>query len=144
MMVVLPEIYQQALDYSMDHKVPLFQAERKIVGFDHSQVGHLVAAKWKLNVPMKCAIAGHHRIEHRDESLNLLMGSMSLANQTTIYFKIGAGGDACVDLLLMQSLADRCGIGLEDLFALKDHIETEIEKARVFLRNNSKGSSHAH
>jgi putative nucleotidyltransferase with HDIG domain len=133
MMAAFPDLYVQALDYSAQQQEPLYLAERKVIGFDHSQVGQLIAAKWKLNIEMKYAIAGHHQVVQKEQSFNLLGTSMRLANQAAIHFRIGTGGDALQDPQLMQSLADCCDIELADLFGLQEHIEDEIEKARIFL-----------
>lgn len=135
MMAVFPDVFLQALDYSIEQHIPLFQAERKFIGFDHSQVGQLIAAKWKLNNEMKNGMARHHQEYQGEEPVDILLTSMSLANQLSIHFKIGTGGDLSADYLLMQSLADCCGICLDDLLALRGHIEAEIETAKVFLHH---------
>ncbi|MFO7726962.1 MAG: HDOD domain-containing protein [Desulfonatronovibrio sp.] len=45
---------------SQTHLLPLFESERDILGFDHSQAGALVAQGWRLPGFLQEQIGGHH------------------------------------------------------------------------------------
>lgn len=45
---------------SVLHKLPYVQAERSILGFDHAQVGGVIARRWKFPDILAEAIAHHH------------------------------------------------------------------------------------
>jgi hypothetical protein len=62
-----------------------------------------------------------------------------LANQLAFHFQIGHAGDWYTDRMMIQALAERLGISVNDIFAQKKQIEREIEKARIFLKGSGKG-----
>ncbi len=44
-----------------DENIPLIDAERKLLGFDHCDVGEYVAERWNLPANLSFVIANHHR-----------------------------------------------------------------------------------
>lgn len=135
MMACFGEIYKKAVKLSECEDMPLFAAENRCIGFNHCQVGWLIAAKWKLNTEMQHALARHH--QPPDEGGGALTTYTSLANQIAHHYQIGSAGSHHLDRLLAKQLADRIGINTDILFTMKPMIEEEIEKAKVFL--NKKG-----
>jgi putative nucleotidyltransferase with HDIG domain len=60
----LPEQAKEALLIVLDSQdeVPIYQAERQVMGFDHSEVGGELARLWKLPPLLEDCIAHHHGI----------------------------------------------------------------------------------
>jgi len=60
----LPEQAKEALLLVLDHadELPVYQAERQVIGFDHAQVGGELAREWKLPPLLEECIAYHHSI----------------------------------------------------------------------------------
>lgn len=56
-----PEEFDQVIKHAKAHQLKLFEAERQLFAFDHSDVGGLLADKWGLAPLTKCAITFHHR-----------------------------------------------------------------------------------
>ena len=56
-----PELYAEALEKAKTDRLPLTQAETKIFGADHADVGGYLLGLWGLPVPVVEAIAFHHR-----------------------------------------------------------------------------------
>lgn len=54
------ERFGQALQLSQQRQVPLAAAEQEVFGFDHAQVGGLLANRWKLAPAVQEAVAHHH------------------------------------------------------------------------------------
>ncbi|MBI5894963.1 MAG: HDOD domain-containing protein [Desulfobacterales bacterium] len=133
MIACFEDLHQQSVRAADSENIPLFQAERRYFGFEHCQVGRLIAAKWKLDPKMRNAIAHHHDPLSRDSEPSELLLYVSLANQVTNHFQIGGAGDQYGDELLMRSLAERIGINLEAIRSMKPTIIEEIDKAKVFL-----------
>ena len=138
-MVCFPELYQKALKQAALDQAPLFEIEQALFGFDHCYVGKLIAAKWRLNTEMGMAITDHHQPYKAGSKPNLALGSISLANQAALQFEIGSAGDPYKNIDLFEELAFLCGTTAEDILALKQNIEQEIKKARVFLQISGKG-----
>ncbi len=55
-----PDRFGQALQQSATRGVPLATAEHELFGFDHAQVGGLLANRWKLAPAVQEAVVNHH------------------------------------------------------------------------------------
>jgi len=53
--------FQQALQASASRHIPLFEAEKQIIGCTHVDVGALLAKRWNLSQQVVSAIAHHHQ-----------------------------------------------------------------------------------
>ncbi|KJS30345.1 MAG: hypothetical protein VR64_16755 [Desulfatitalea sp. BRH_c12] len=137
MIACFGELYSQAIRLCGDDYVALFQAEKKMIGFDHCQVGALISARWKLNT-IQHAIVHHHRPLADGCHPDNVLYFTSLANQMAPYFQFGTACDRHTDEMLIQKLAKRIGVGTGAILKLKPDIEQEIEKAWVFLNNSAK------
>jgi putative nucleotidyltransferase with HDIG domain len=60
----LPQQAKDALQLVLDSadEIPVYQAERQIIGFDHAQVGGELARQWKLPAMLEECIEFHHNI----------------------------------------------------------------------------------
>jgi HD-like signal output (HDOD) protein len=56
--------FDEAIRLAKEKDIPLFEAEQRVYGFDHSAVGDLLAEKWGLPLFMRSAIRYHHDIEN--------------------------------------------------------------------------------
>jgi len=56
----IPDEYKKIRDQSQKEKIPLYQLENKLLGFNHCLVGAAVATKWNLPVLYREAIRRHH------------------------------------------------------------------------------------
>jgi putative nucleotidyltransferase with HDIG domain len=65
----LPEQAKEALMAVLDSQdeVPIYQAERQAMGFDHSEVGGELARQWKLPPLLEDCIAHHHDIANAQQ-----------------------------------------------------------------------------
>ncbi|HYK90601.1 MAG TPA: response regulator [Acidobacteriota bacterium] len=57
----LPRRHGEAVAWAKENKVPLWEAERQILGASHSEVGAYLLGLWGLPDPIVEAIAYHHR-----------------------------------------------------------------------------------
>lgn len=60
----LPEQARDALTMVLDHadELPVYEAERQVIGFDHAQVGGELARQWNLPPLLEECIAYHHSV----------------------------------------------------------------------------------
>ena len=80
------------------------EIERRILGFDHTQVGALLARKWNLAVALEEAVLHHHSSE-RAEINPELTAVVSLANLVTV--KLGIGPTRNIEVTLTSSAPAR-------------------------------------
>ena len=139
LMTCFTELYAKIVQVSKDQNIPLFQSETIHIGFNHCQVGALIAAKWKLGRVMQDAIEKHHSHEGLAD-LGFLVSNIAAANYLANQFGVGTAGDQYVNPLSLRTHADSIGLDLDALTNLRVQMENEIEKARVFLQVADKGS----
>lgn len=63
----LRERYLQVVNEARERSLPLHHVEREQLGFDHAEVGHVVAQRWGLPAAMANAILLHHGPAERCE-----------------------------------------------------------------------------
>jgi HD-like signal output (HDOD) protein len=130
---VLSEQYVQAMSIADRHRIPLWAAERKVFGFDHTFVGLRIGEAWKLGN----AILDTIRYQIQPADYDGQYAHIVHATHAAIYFvtiaEIGFSGDrhpARVSDRAMNAL----GISETFLDGIEDEVQSEIEKAEVFLR----------
>jgi len=139
MMACFAELYGRTVRAAIDQSIPLVESETINIGFNHCQVGLLIAAKWKLGATMQAAINKHH-IQEGTTGADFLVSSVAAANHLANHFRVGSAGDQFVNPLFLKLHAKLMGLSIETMMGLKSRMETEIEKARVFLQIAEKGS----
>lgn len=53
--------YMLAIDYAVKENLPMWQAEREILGFDHADIGLWLCEKWLLPAKLATEIGYHHK-----------------------------------------------------------------------------------
>lgn len=139
LMVCFPDLYSQTIDDADSGQLPLFKIEKTNIGFDHCEVGMLIAAKWKLKSKIQNAIVGHHRVGMSEGPVDILTAYTNLANQLINGLKIVSAGDRNTEDFTFEKTSNDLGVSPQRLLELKPHIENEIEKAKVFLQVAGKG-----
>lgn len=61
-----PELFQEILMESTNTRQPYHSIERRILGFDHGELGALLIKEWNLSQELEEAVLWHHRFEHTD------------------------------------------------------------------------------
>lgn len=103
------EAYQELLRRVNEDGVPFMQAEAEIFGFDHAEVGSLVAKKWNLPEELVEAIANHH--QPQEAKVNPRLTAIThLADAGALMLGLGVGADG-----LMYPVHEEClaTLGLE-------------------------------
>ncbi|MFO7727851.1 MAG: HDOD domain-containing protein [Desulfonatronovibrio sp.] len=60
MIKIIPDAFIEAVTLSRVQKIPVFQAENKLLGFDHARLGGLLCKEWKIPVALEQMIRFHH------------------------------------------------------------------------------------
>ena len=101
------EDYMEVCSYAAINKVPLLEAERKLLGIGHSDIGRILADKWALPLDLEYALVFHHEPRNADNLLDLV---------TTVH--------------VADALTHQVGLGLWD----EEVIPSEWDQAEVLLR----------
>jgi putative nucleotidyltransferase with HDIG domain len=139
MMACFPDLYSRTVQAAKDKNIQLFESETMHIGFNHCQVGMLIAAKWRLGEALREVINEHHRQAGQSETA-IMVSSTALSNHLANHFKVGTAGDQFANPLSLRTQLDLMGLSIEALTDLKAQMEIEIEKAKVFLQMAEKGS----
>jgi len=76
-----PQTYQLVFHERKNHRTPLCEAERKIFGFDHQELGAEVLRSWQLPEEIYAPIRNHHQCDtfsghHREQSAILCIADL--------------------------------------------------------------------
>jgi hypothetical protein len=61
--------FRNALLLSVTEHLPLYCAERQVIGVDHGYAGAMLVARWKFPEPLVEAIRNHHREDAPDSPI---------------------------------------------------------------------------
>ena len=109
----------------------IMDAEREVLGADHTDMGHWLAVKWGLPNSLKEVISFHHSPEAAKEAKELT-GLVHFANIMTRRKKIGSGGDNKVPPL-NPKVFEMLKLTQNDVVEMMDLINKEMENASVFF-----------
>lgn len=101
------------------------QAERKVLGFDHTQVGEQLATSWNLPDEIVHSIRYHHAPSEKDPSQGLT-DCVHIGNYLTLMMGYGLGGDGHL-YSLDESAMFRLGIRPADLEEIKEVFSESYE-----------------
>jgi len=131
--VLFEEDYLKAIHQADFEKTQLIDMESKIIGITHSEVGKMIAEKWRLTGETYECILHHHDPNMASEENFKLVASVSIANTFCNVNQIGFSGNRYAkknDDYILSSV----GVTEEYLDEVFETISAEIEKASVFLQ----------
>jgi len=131
--VLFEEDYLKAIHQADFEKTQLIDMESKIIGITHSEVGKMIAEKWRLTGETYECILHHHDPNMASEENFKLVASVSIANTFCNVNQIGFSGNRYAkknDDYILSSV----GVTEEYLDEVFETISDEIEKASVFLQ----------
>jgi len=84
--------YETVLQYSEDRKCQIADAEKEILGIDHSTAGAILAEKWKMPESVIKVIKYHHDFSNSSEK-DVLLAAAHISDIAARIFEFGYGGD---------------------------------------------------
>lgn len=129
----LAEDYVMAMSISDREHSPLYQSEKKTFDIDHTNVGVMIAKSWKLDDEILDAITFHHSLDEYQGNNKDILYTITIANFFANEYEIGFSGDRYPGSI-HPAVPQFLNIGFDDLDALEDKVNEEIEKARIFLK----------
>ncbi len=130
----IPEEYKKVLQMEGVGSMELVDAEKEIIGVDHTQVGVLLGQKWNLSPNLIESIKLHHTgMPSNDEDNKLLINTIFIANKLSKELekkeKIKSFSDELVNDCVL-----RLGSDIEDCLASPEKFQEEISKALLYMR----------
>lgn len=84
--------YENVLQYAEDRKCLIIDAEREMLGIDHTAAGAILAEKWKLPESVCRVIRGHHDCSFNEEK-DILIAATHISDVTARILEFGYAGD---------------------------------------------------
>ncbi|MCB2216423.1 HDOD domain-containing protein [Desulfofustis glycolicus] len=126
--------YAEVIRLAGDEQVPLIDVEREVLGIDHQEVGLMIAEKWKLNEALLQCIGFHHDPQLAGEGARRQTAFIALGNIYSNIYDIGYAGDLYPSERALEHLLELTGLNWQEFVTIRADIETEIEKAQIFLQ----------
>jgi putative nucleotidyltransferase with HDIG domain len=116
-------------DLAQRDSISFAEAERRLLGMDHGEVGAILSERWELPDFLADAIRGHHRTpssNQSDETASLVAVCV-LANRLARSHGTGVGSNETEDSELPSIVLEILGISDEDVVELDKGMEKQIE-----------------
>jgi len=123
---------QAILYYSQREEIPFDEAERRVLGFDHTQVGEHLCRQWNLPEDM-CLAARYHHSPQKCETPNSVVDCVHVGNYLASCMGFGLGGDG-LQYAFDESSLVRLGIKAEDLDQITDSFVDGYEKYEAMFQ----------
>lgn len=79
----------EALNIANDERLPLWQAEQRVLGYDHSRIGSVVAQDWQLPDEIIHGIGSHHSPDRAPAEARRVAATICVANHCCQKAEIG-------------------------------------------------------
>jgi putative nucleotidyltransferase with HDIG domain len=130
---VLSKEYMLTLHEADRERISLYKGEEKTLGLDHCAAGAMVVKAWKLEGAVGDAVVFHHNPNTYTGSNVDVLYSVMAANRFASLGDIGFAGDRYPDKI-EKPVWDVLGITQEAFVELEPVVNSEIEKAKIFLK----------
>lgn len=125
------EEYQKIKDIVQNKQISFNEAEKNVLGIDHSELGEKIGKKWKLGNSLLMAIRFHHEPTASD-SESPIPHIVHVADALAMMLGIGAGADG-LHYAVQEDSMKICGLGENDIDAVIQELLSEMSKAEDAL-----------
>ncbi len=131
----LPDQYQQVVKLHQTEQLPLYEAEQRILGLGHCELGAMVAQKWKLPLELIDSIRSHHHIEAQTNShpLSLAIFFANIAAHALEETE-AVSDQAEIALSVPQVVLNYLGCSADKMLVSLNNLDEEVEKAKTFIQ----------
>lgn len=116
------------VDLAFEHQVSFEEAERRVLGIDHAEVGAALLEKWNLPAPVVEAVRWHHEPENASGDI-LCVDLVHAADTLIIESGIGTGIDG-LNYRSSEAVTARLGLNVHILEEVLCTVLTELEDLR--------------
>jgi len=132
MFQLIPKDFMRVIDFAGKTKSLFYDAERKLLGISHQEIGGMLIEQWRLPPQILNAVASHHNPSAGNGDDCKLAAIVHCADIFARAIGYGNGGDNKIPII-NDSVWDRLGLENTDLLLLFDNIEKEWRKADELL-----------
>jgi len=112
--------------------IPFPEAERRIMGYDHQEIGQFILKKWKFPEVLENIVRYHHNPSEAPEQSALQTSIVHVANIICQMAGIGIGGDGLYHTI-DEAAVDRAGLTEKELEHYYETIPELLSQARQIL-----------
>ena len=124
--------FQQSLNYTLEHKLSLAQAEKEIIGLDHGEVGGILLERWRFPPEIRLPIQFHHADEQLSSNSDRAIAVLHIADEIAREVCVGESGNKAPPLVV-ESHLNRLGLGWHDLERVKQGLWATSDKLQNFF-----------
>ena len=118
------ELYKQIADLVKQENLPFFEAERKILGINHAEIGGVVAKRWSFPKILVDCIAMHHAPDFECE-ISPALDVVHVGNVVAKTLSVGMGSEQ-MNMVACASSARRLGLTPEKFEALCANVLADL------------------
>ena len=127
------DLFEEALEEARSaENMKLFEAEQRVIGLDHSQVGSMLLTRWKFPEVINNAIAVHHQAELPEGYSAHDIAILRIADTLTQELGLGEGGNPTPPDINEKDL-EVLGIGKKDLQEITVYLESAGDGIHAFF-----------
>lgn len=131
MIKCMPERCLESVALSRHEGIPLFQAEQRLLGFDHARVGGILCKEWRMPATLEQMVRYHHDPSNSKHVQDA--AAVHLANLLAIAAGTGSSGEGVFPPLRPRAW-DRLKLCPGDLFPIVQQAQRQInEIVHIFL-----------
>jgi putative nucleotidyltransferase with HDIG domain len=120
----LGDRYVEVLERVYDDRVPFCEAEQDVLGFDHADVGALVARSWRLPEPVADTVRMHHRPMYAEHD-PACCAAVSLGSDLCLKLELGPESRPELELIDVDA-AWMLGLDADSLSALASALRAKL------------------
>lgn len=124
--VWLEDLLEYVRELAVEEGIAFDEAERMVLGFDHTEVGAHLALSWNLPESLTLAIRHHHN-PSACEPANDLVDAVHIGDYLTMAMGFGLGGDGLA-YRFDESALQRLNLDVESLDELTDAFVMDYER----------------
>ncbi len=128
----LPLQFVRTIQLAQSRRVPSWQAEREVLGIDHSEVGALLARKWSLSENLEGSVCFHHQPREQQSRLTWVTHLANHQVNLQGYSSYLEADQAVLDEQALPAL----GIAPAELEPILAGLPQELENASIFLQSD--------
>jgi HD-like signal output (HDOD) protein len=124
--------YREAMELADRERIDLYQAEKRVLGFDHCDIGKIVVEAWHLEGLVGDVINFHHSCLEYEGPYRDILYTVAMANRFSSVMEIGFSGDRYPEPLAPEILK-YLAVDEDILGEFESTVKKKIEEALVFL-----------
>lgn len=130
------KVLEQIREMINKERFTYLEAERKVLGTDHAEVGAAIARHWKFPEKLAVAIEKHHNV---DEDPDPLLDAVHIANAVAKLIGVGLGSEQ-MNMEISSDAYQRLGIRDTGLESLCVKVKFELAEAEELYGSKKNGT----